>query len=541
MSRSGCPRPTGSGWAHFQESTAWLPHATNPTKRQMLVGQPGAYSKAHRCSQVLINDMNLISLNEDVIAEIVSHLCTKSALRLSESARILRSVALRHVLSAVRLDKDHYRTTAFCRFVLDDTEGRVRWLRDIEVHPEALTSPVLGWSIHTPTVKLVVLVLERAFNLRRLHIDCTVFERPERMKKALAAPSQLVEIGILLSEYSLLATINGIMPTCLSTLVLEYQTSQGEHPAFFTYISPFRSLHTLRLKHFIQDEHLGRSDIAPQVLLPSMRHLHISSSSTPMSPFVHAFPNLRILCLDRVWLPDDASEPEMDAEECWPTLLDVFGILPCCDGHWHVTCPVHTLGFVHGEEDHRDLGDDAVVSLLYAIQCASPVALNMILRWTLETDFWAELAESVPRLRTWSSTGTQSRRSWCVGFPATPCVAVADVRQDEVPEELAMLGLVAVEIRTSDGDEFVTVRSMGADMDRLPFALAEYMPTLQYIALTWDGHRDLSTTHSWWQVVVVDGVRTPRRILQAVWDRVYVFLHSVEFEDMLSLDGLDLS
>ncbi|KAH9948747.1 hypothetical protein B0H21DRAFT_820681 [Amylocystis lapponica] len=81
--------------------------------------------------------MNLESLKEDILIDIISLLSPQDAHNLSSLSRLLHFVAMPRALSTIRLTRPS-QTRAFCQYMLADVGNRLCWLQNLNVTKYAL-------------------------------------------------------------------------------------------------------------------------------------------------------------------------------------------------------------------------------------------------------------------------------------------------------------------------------------------------------------------------------------------------------------------
>ncbi|OBZ65155.1 hypothetical protein A0H81_14829 [Grifola frondosa] len=236
--------------------------------------------------------MHLLSLNDDVLHAIASFLATRDALRFCATSREIYSLAIRHALAYVTLDRSPKHTMEFFEFMLQ-SDDRPVWLRVLVVTRSAIGHRQV-WRVTLGDL------LERASNLRRLSVGLSEHSTTYdvRLPAACVALPDLIKLELWRGGNRVLDMLAKMPPMSrhLRSLTLELHDLVPDIPfhRIFGIISQFPRLETLRIDKF------GTRIIMPSPLLTDLRiynvhTLQLAYGSLPMTLAMQVFPDLQEL------------------------------------------------------------------------------------------------------------------------------------------------------------------------------------------------------------------------------------------------------
>ncbi|KAH9835029.1 uncharacterized protein C8Q71DRAFT_768360 [Rhodofomes roseus] len=446
----------------------------------------------------------LLSLNKDVLEELVSFLASPDALRLSMTARGLRSIAKRRSLADIRL-RSTERATLFCRYMLADIPDRLRWLRRLEIHLGTFYEERISLAIPG-----LVRVLAHAPSLKSLTFDdAEVMLESGILAAAVRMLTTLEELN--LRKYGLLA-VSTVRRLCsdLRKLSLTGMLPTRRHVVLTTLLCP--------PKH---SEHITDDDQAA-VRWKSIRELELEvacpTHSIPHQAIVDSFPNLIHFQFNVTDVQTNADIPEPALTRAgWPH-LDWMGGTPLSLGGFKG--PVKCLRLTEERPGILHEHGGAVVKDL------DPVMLCVAMPPEPDSQVWKQLVERSHRLRylriELSNSGEHA--------------AELDEMRAYVPAALGDLDIVCIGVDITDLQGGVVFSPL---VESLALQLAQCIDTLRYVCIRagaasadYEWHGKIT----WWRVIGSNEGRQVKNVTTGLGTYVDNYLTSVDFEQTLSLD-----
>ncbi|PCH43452.1 hypothetical protein WOLCODRAFT_164449 [Wolfiporia cocos MD-104 SS10] len=418
--------------------------------------------------------MNILSLNDDALADITSFLSTRDALELSATVRRLHPIAKQHALSVILLDSPQ-KMRRVCAYLLEDIPGRLTWLRHLRVtiHAFGIEAEYDVERGDYSTATLLANTLERAEGLQHFSLACAekVLPAEPRIGQALASLPNLQTLELQQTAEGALRVASR-QPARLRALVMRQLEYLFTTPQVFTELAPLQNLKSLELWHI--DERNTGAVSGP--ILPALRHLSAIKVCAPMFMFVRAFPNIRALTMRNVCVSPHSTFWQNEPTDCWPR-LDELAARPEDFAHWHVACRVQRLRFDSCIQ--RD-ADKAATLAHTAVQNTGPAVLQLEASTWAVGRFWSGLARNASRLRFVDLILSDGRSM------TNLAVWIANV-----PQLLGQIELTCLRIRINDLckrvapelDSGVPVVTEEAILRDLPTRLATAVPSLRYLAL----------------------------------------------------------
>ncbi|KAH9941960.1 hypothetical protein B0H21DRAFT_541428 [Amylocystis lapponica] len=343
--------------------------------------------------------MNLLALNHDVLSTIVFSLSTNDAFNLSATARAIHGLAMQRALSEVDLWCTE-QMRGFCTFMLADVEGRLRWLRRLDIASNIFS---YGDIVEDTDGEVIVFIdsdfswcaaiadiLERAHNLQHLSLPFSslLLQTEPRIGDAVAALRELTSlrlnyVGPGRAAIDLVNRLSG----SIRELDLSFLNGNGKIVPFFDLIAPLENLQSLNVWWLLPENIQVPRDRGARRRWPALHTLRIALSDVPFGPLVDAFPNVQIRTLS------DVVTTDADSGACWPRLDEVRSGAHRDPEGWRVACSVRWFQL----ESHIY---DTMRTTLGSIQNISPVRLSCEIQDYMTDEFWATLAQDAPRLRT---------------------------------------------------------------------------------------------------------------------------------------------
>ncbi|EED78186.1 predicted protein [Postia placenta Mad-698-R] len=336
--------------------------------------------------------LNLTTLNEDVLLEILEELSPLDAFNLSLTSRLLYPIARCRALSAIEL-RTQQQLVSFCDFMLDDIDSRLYWLRRLCVR---LRHHALPESLLSPPMQRLASLLKRATGLRHLEIDCLdlAIDIEPYVGRTLEALSGLVSLKLLnVSQHSL-----GVLSRLQARVqrLSVHMAFGADGDSLLPTISRFTACESLSLERvFI--ESISSS------AFPAVRELSLCGCYVPLST-LRAFSHLRVLRLEQhIRCPD----PLVSSAPCW-SHLDYLEAHTDFARHWRLGCPIShvSLASVMGSparvlRARRVPSTPESVVLLRLVRDSRPIVLDfrIMVGEQLCDDFWQKMIRYMPKLR----------------------------------------------------------------------------------------------------------------------------------------------
>ncbi|OBZ74008.1 hypothetical protein A0H81_06512 [Grifola frondosa] len=337
---------------------------------------------------------NLLSINGDVLYNILSFLPTRSGLNLAATSHALYAEAICHAISVVTLSNSPEQVTEFCAYMLADPANRLSQLRALTITSSAFCENSILSIGDYSSGPLLADVLAQTPGLRSLSLACTehLFQSEPRISQAIISLALLEQLKL----YHISPSVLDILPKMRSkprTLALSVHASGVHAFSLSSYLTHLHYLETLDLSGFSPSHvDLQATDVAHPPW-PAVRSLSLTDIGIHSSAVVHAFPNVRDL---RFW-GNSAHGWDMLGLQfggCWPSLDHVHGSIYELKS-WCITCPISWLQL------DGIITEDPIVQrdALHVVQSVSPVTLSMEIRPGVNVSFWTRLSEAIPRLR----------------------------------------------------------------------------------------------------------------------------------------------
>ncbi|GBE89372.1 hypothetical protein SCP_1600330 [Sparassis crispa] len=451
---------------------------------------------------------HLLSLNEDTLFAVISHLSTNDALLLSATTRVLHDLATRHALSSVKIrfrDAAHFKT--FCRYLLADIPNRLYCVRRLEVNAEACDGPDM---LDVTVPPLLADLLEK---IRPGHLQALVLYQPEfiiggesRIQAAISALPELVELR--LEDFAGVKSVQslvGFSPVLRKlALKLDFQVQIGDVLAG---ISHMQQLESLELSG--GEPPFLEPIIDAGLRLPTVRYLHLSSICD--SVFVHSFPNVRRFRLEDFYHWSAGSQSGVRGWQRLDYVCTAFMALQ----RWMLACPIHWLDLMAFEMYPETPEFDEMCAVLQKQIRPAVLSLRVVEE---VSDSWTCLIDTLPDTRCLELVIYNAEE---------PHADQMKLGQIDFPALLARQNIMYIQIyldsvATAKHPEVVlsgktgshtplslsTIAELDATMAAKAHRLACSIPSLKYIALGWrrpenDAELDFPPTvrASWWRVV----------------------------------------
>lgn len=369
--------------------------------------------------------MELLSLNDDVLYAIADELYGENALNLALTSRRIHDIAV-HRVSAIIRCKDPTQLRLLHRYLLLGSRPRVQYLQSLTVWSKAFSVDVDDYyersarrlsddTAYDSEIRFLVDILTSAHNLRLVALPLfhPSVTRSPHLGDVLCALPSLTSVDLDTIGDTMVTTLVPRLPRSLRMLKLQYYTgivepdfSIPDEPStlrpLLCALTVFPALHTFRLTAF-KDDALSFRDLgsahAPSPL-PSIRSLVFECVQPATLDIVQLCPNLKYLEI-QLWTSRDPFAGVVLLEGAtWPLLhsLDVF-----CIGN--LTHAIGVLGRVRTLiiRDYVCVSDPANAEftlLLDVVKRTSPVAVFFSLEVGPQPmRFWGDVAARAPRLR----------------------------------------------------------------------------------------------------------------------------------------------
>ncbi|KAH9932653.1 hypothetical protein B0H21DRAFT_885801 [Amylocystis lapponica] len=476
--------------------------------------------------------MNLLALNYDVLSTIVFFLGINDAFNLSATARAIHGLAMQRALSEVDLGFPE-QMRAFCTFMLADVDGRLRWLRRLDISSNVFSTEDVPWDEAFEDDRDISMcaaiadILERACNLQHLSLPYSslLLQTEPRVDDAVAALRQLTSlrlhcVGPRHTAMNLVSRLSG----SIRELDLSFLREGARDIRLFDLISPLENLRSLDVSWLRPENIQVPRDLGGWHALHTLR---IAFSTLPLGLFADMFPNVQTLALLYVEMTDRGRGA------CWPRLDQVRAApLDPEEYRWRVACPVRWFELEpHMLETNR--------ATLGGIQSMSPVRLSFEIQDYMVDEFWVALAQDAPRLRYLDVM----MRHPAIHTELLPWM-------DRTPEMLKSSNIVCLRLCLLDvpygimpnpgklSDELIKQKFTSSFVN---------IPSVRYIAVGF-GNRTLNHhVHmqcgtfdgeiSWWRVTGAGKDRRADPLFAEDARRLGEYVHSADFEAMEALDG----
>ncbi|PCH39625.1 hypothetical protein WOLCODRAFT_146992 [Wolfiporia cocos MD-104 SS10] len=447
--------------------------------------------------------MPLLSLNHDVLYEVLAQTDYQSAMRLSMVSRDTHELGIRHALTRVTLSRSQKQVSAFCKFVLADPANRLPNLRELTIE-----SGAFGVARHIEFQRKgdfsaaadLADLLEHADQLRRLSLACfeDLIVTEPRIGAALCALPNLVDLGLHQCGQSSMS----IFPLLRSQPRKIAFTSLFNRrlPTFFHRLQGLKQLETLELSHLdLSDGSQPHAEIHEIPSLPTIRSLSLRGCTARMSLFVHAMPHLRSLSIADVFTKVE-DHADYTKRGCWAGLTCLRGNVSDFR-YWKVRCPVRWLQLDLTAYHYHDALD--------VIQRTSPVALSLPVETRADAPFWTGVRTAAPRLRYLEVCLDEVKgrsvewwlRDWLTGEQQNICPAMAIL-----PIVAICLCVRKTQWIGADTDQGIPDPRTDAAFRALREGVKGALPSLHFIALALatKGENPFERRHRaapvWWRV-----------------------------------------
>ncbi|KZS99953.1 uncharacterized protein LAESUDRAFT_765060 [Laetiporus sulphureus 93-53] len=471
--------------------------------------------------------MALLSLNYDVLSEIVAQTDAKSALKLSMASRKAYDIGLPQALSCITLSRSQRQISAFCQFVLADPQNRLPCLRELIIE-----SPAFGVARHIEfqrnadfsAAAELADVLEGAHRLKVLSIACfeDLVAKEPRVGSAVCALPDLTDLGLHNCGQAAIALLPRLRssPHKVSITIL----FDKKLPTLFQRLVHLRHLESLEISNLdVSDGSQPHGEIHELPIVPSVHSFTLKGSTARMSLFVKAMPNLRDLHISDVYTKVEEDSDHLK-DGCWMRLAQLRANVPdlrC----WKFVYPVGWLQLGLTAYHY----DDAVNT----VSRCSPIVLSLPVETKVDATFWTRLVTAAPRLRHLEiclDEGKLRKLNWWI---------------DNIPQILGTLSITSL---------FICVRHThwvdspmecpksdwlnDASCRRLQEHILASMPSLQYVALAIatkgeDPFESSSRIHpSWWRIRNDSGRRKWEAMSSDVGERLRDHLLQARFNSL---------
>lgn len=257
--------------------------------------------------------LNLLSLNDDVLLLILSHLNSGSALSLSLASKRAYDLAEFRIASDVRCHSSD-ELPRLHKYMLEPWNGglsRAHYLEKFVIGPNVFYTRELGQmgsplGYNFDQVHLLGDILLEAIHVRELSFAMahTCIMKDDRIVTALCAMSRLATCHLSTVADDTLTALQSMRTPSLTQLALDYCPSDylllWTFPPLWSTLSNFRSLRSVKLSSFTPSIRLAEVGLPlpPYPQLPSIRQLEFHKFCSSYALEMVAFcPNLTVLVL----------------------------------------------------------------------------------------------------------------------------------------------------------------------------------------------------------------------------------------------------
>ncbi|KAI0748363.1 hypothetical protein C8Q80DRAFT_1337088 [Daedaleopsis nitida] len=339
----------------------------------------------------------LLSLNDDVLTCIVSHLAFRDAVSLSYTSKAAHAIPTDPALHTIVLDGSTVQVKKFRDYLLS-TESRCNWLKSLTL------AKAVTWEIDdssTEPAEALVDILRRAVNLESFNcgaMEGLICASGGRVAEALTSLTHLRDLTVNEGADKLVEAVSNLSSLHLRTLVIGIGgITKTSLARFFSPLARFPHLETLSLSGLRDISRLPETS----VVIPTVHTLSLKLSDLPMYVMVAIFPNVRRLTfrsdpgyrysngfhIARITNPVPPS-----SSQCWPHPLVEVHINVSDLDRWPLTCRVGWLDFDLLLSGHSR-------EALLAVDRTKPRVLSCAYRIDADNLFWVRLPTIATELR----------------------------------------------------------------------------------------------------------------------------------------------
>ncbi|KAH9926463.1 uncharacterized protein B0H18DRAFT_1104428 [Fomitopsis serialis] len=337
---------------------------------------------------------NLLALNDDVLAILVSFLSCADAHQLSYTTRAIHDVATHRALHSVTL-RSFPRVVKFCTYMLDNMRHRRTAIHELRIHcyivpaPEAINTSRTA-ETYAEGGGLLTRLLQGATCLRIFALDCAEYwmEYQTRLVDVLSSMTHLTELELQVVGPNASRLINGMQSTPRK---LVFKAPRRRGPANRQALPVGAKL-----------------ELGSQLRITSVVHLAAMdpANQSELADLARIFPGTRSLDIRLEYSPPVRRGQPIPTIQ-WAALEYIRG--PGFSlAKWRNVTGVHLLELV--VEHSRQFNDYSIgLAAIAAVTNFQPVALVVRMDSTLNHDFWKQLIRSSERLRYLAVTADKPR------------------------------------------------------------------------------------------------------------------------------------
>ncbi|CCL98317.1 uncharacterized protein FIBRA_00311 [Fibroporia radiculosa] len=494
--------------------------------------------------------INLCSLNDDVLAYIVSFLATQDAVRLSLSSRRIYPTARRHSLSTISIHNP-VALSRVAAYMLEDASNRLCFVREFRATENAFPiesiKPEDGFDSYFWThgyqrdhsgAHAIADLLESAPNIRYIHLEDVewMIKTEPRLGRALAALPALSHVylyGVGSTSLRFLAQMNST--PCILVLQHRFEWSFKRKDLF-----PFAHSHSLRRLQEIELASFKHGSTAiPNhgFQLPIVYRLKLTDCHVPSSAIVRMFPNVRELSLCNVVVTS-----EDGSEVCWPKLDRADGRL-LDFSIWNVTSRVRFLRLSLlsiddpiEENSNGEIYTETIARIVGVVHNTCPVILDITVHGIKYHHWikWADVIYAAPSLRClileMDIKDCSSSLTWIGTFV----------------EAISHSDIISVQLRVAIcGSE--TSYTINQTVEQWTPSYASHRLKTQYISIVsthpMKDENDSGTTlvapaQIWWRISGSGEDRVVRKISSEIGERLHAYVMSPAFDPSAPFNGI---
>ena len=380
--------------------------------------------------------MGLLSLNDDALILVFSHLYGRDALHASLVSQRLSILASPRIASVIHCSSPS-ELRRLHRYLLSPLPGgtlRVKYLEQLSISTSSFEDAANDGHDTPPEsfddgadmvdsyygadfsqAQLIGDILVEAENLKEINLERfhPCLKRDPRIGSALRAISHLINIRLsTLGDDAITDVLQHMKGDAIERLTLSYHVYDDfplpeqpkSLPPLLSALSSFRNLHTVKLWNFTPA--VAPPPTSSYELLPSIRYLRLSEASAPALHMVELCPNLStlIFSIDR-----EESEPTPIVGSRWPALrrlmLTDLNEADCVSSRLGTVDQLQIADTVSLVIPMSFTQESSTTRLLRLLRITSPVSLYLSFLRVADEDrlsfrmFWREAASMISRLR----------------------------------------------------------------------------------------------------------------------------------------------
>ncbi|KAI8982824.1 hypothetical protein BD414DRAFT_491236 [Trametes punicea] len=287
----------------------------SPRPREVPASPPG--NLAHKADA-----SHLLSLNQDVLAQIISYLSYRDALSLSCTCKAAHAICLDPALHTVVLDRSSEQLLKFRDFLLA-TDLRPLFLRSLTV------TKTVTWDLGDSAKEMASAladILKVAAKLQQF--SCGAIRDLNRadtgIQLGLTALTQLVSLTLLEGGLETSVIVTTLKSPRLEQLTFDmlFHVDKLPFESFFGKLAQYHHLRSLSISR-VYDRIVLPPALQTEIAIPSLRTLALHSTYLPMSLAAAVFPNVSRLTFTNARHYPNFSRTRIEPEEvasCWATL-----------------------------------------------------------------------------------------------------------------------------------------------------------------------------------------------------------------------------